>query len=88
MTTFLLLNGRYKGLENETWFNMLILKDTDQTLRMQTDLKMGLPIIIKRGSINYMIFSTESISEENFEKLNLLEGEQPYLCVTGEELKH
>ena len=62
---------------------MLILKDTDQNLRMQTDLKMGLPIIFKRGTINYIVFSTETISEENFKSLWKLEGEKPYLCVTA-----
>ena len=62
---------------------MLVLKDTDQNLRMQTDLKMGLPIIFKRGAINYIIFSTETISEENFKNLWKLEGEKPYLCVTA-----
>ena len=66
---------------------MLVVKDTDQNLRMQTDLKMGLPIIIKKGNVNYMIYSTESISEENFKILDQLAGEKPYLCVTARRAK-
>lgn len=62
---------------------MLIIKDTEQILRMQTDLKLGLPILIRKEEENFLIFSTECISKFNFDLLMSMQGGNPFLCVTA-----
>ena len=62
---------------------MLRVHDIEQTLRMQTDLRLGLPIIIKKDQGNFLIFSTECISKIHFDLLMKSKGEKPFLCVTS-----
>ena len=62
---------------------MLTRNDTDQFLRMQTDLKLGLPILVS-GKLNiYIIFATESITKDNFVFFMNLRSGKPIICVTA-----
>ena len=50
---------------------MLRIDNTEQTVRMQTDLRLGLPIVITKEKDNFLIFSTERISKIHFSILML-----------------
>ncbi|PQM63870.1 MAG: GTP cyclohydrolase II, partial [Rhodobacteraceae bacterium] len=62
---------------------MLRIDDTEQTVRMQTDLRLGLPIVITKEEDNFLIFSTERISKIHFSLLMNSKSEKPFLCVTS-----
>ena len=62
---------------------MLRIDNTEQHFRMQTDLMLGLPIIIRKGKDNFLIFSTERISKIHFDLLMNSKSEKPFLCVTS-----
>lgn len=62
---------------------MLRIDNTEQTVRMQTDLRLGLPIVITKEKDNFLIFSTERISKIHFSLLMNSKSEKPFLCVTS-----
>ena len=62
---------------------MLRIDNTEQTVRMQTDLRLGLPIVITKEKDNFLIFSTERISKIHFALLMNSKSEKPFLCVTS-----
>ena len=62
---------------------MLTRNDTDQFLRMQTDLKLGLPILVSGKQNIHIIFATESITKDNFTFFMNLRSGKPIICVTA-----
>ncbi len=62
---------------------MLEIDNKGQTLRMQTDLGLGLPVIVEKEKEYSLIFSTECISKINFDLLMASKGEKPFLCITS-----
>jgi GTP cyclohydrolase II len=61
------------------------LTQEEQSIRQISDLKFGIPIIVKNNNKNALIISIETLTTENFEKLKKffsLSKPDPYIAVT------